>query len=260
MTNPRIIFPRAPQSYTHFYDYLAFIELRLCRPKVKSRNRHLHHILPRCLGGKDNKSNLVSLTFGEHFMAHYLLCKAFPNERGLHEAIKLFDKSSSWEYQETMEALSKIPISEETREKLKQSTTNLWKDPTYREKVLKNSKGPKHTKESKEKLSQIKTEQWKDPDFRGRMKNVLDALSQPPSLETRKKMSESHKGKKLSDSHIAAASEGRKDKEVWKHYDYLFELWIKLGKCGSYKLWKRSGIGSNRNALKTMIEEFKKKI
>lgn len=212
------------------------------------------------MGGTDDKANLVSLTFGEHFTAHYLLCKSFPFERGLHEAIKLFDRPLSGEYQESMEALSKIPVSKETREKLRQSTISLWKNPSYRDKVLSSNKGPKHTDASKEKLSKIKIEQWKNPEFRGRMRSVLDALSKPPSLETRRKMSSSHKGKKLSDSHIAAASEGRKDKEVWKHYDHLFELWIELGKCGSYRLWKRSGIGSNRNALKTMIEEFKKKI
>lgn len=215
---------------------------------------------PNVWGGGDEDFNLVFLTFGEHFTAHCLLCKSFPFERGLHEAIKLFDKSSSWEYQEVMESLSKIPVSEETREKLRVSTTNLWKNPSYRDKVLSKNKGPRHTRESKEKLSKIKTEQWKDPEYREKMRGLLEILSSPPSLETRRKMSESHKGKKLSESHVAAASEGRKDKEVWKHFDHLFELWKSLNMCGSYKLWKVSGIGSNRNALKTMIKEFKKMI
>lgn len=39
-----------------------------------------HHIIPRCLGGSDNKENLVSLTAREHFVAHWLLTKMFPNE------------------------------------------------------------------------------------------------------------------------------------------------------------------------------------
>lgn len=42
-----------------------------------------HHILPRCLGGKDNKSNLVDLTPEEHYVAHQLLVKIHPNEPGL---------------------------------------------------------------------------------------------------------------------------------------------------------------------------------
>lgn len=31
-----------------------------------------HHILPRSLGGKDTKENLVNLTAREHFLAHLL--------------------------------------------------------------------------------------------------------------------------------------------------------------------------------------------
>jgi hypothetical protein len=34
-----------------------------------------HHILPRCLGGKNNKDNLVLLTAKEHILAHMLLAR-----------------------------------------------------------------------------------------------------------------------------------------------------------------------------------------
>jgi hypothetical protein len=34
-----------------------------------------HHIVPRSLGGVDEKSNLVQLTYREHFLAHWLLTK-----------------------------------------------------------------------------------------------------------------------------------------------------------------------------------------
>jgi predicted membrane protein len=46
-----------------------------------SKNRLLtgykekHHIIPRCLGGKDTKENLAILTAREHFIVHLLLCK-----------------------------------------------------------------------------------------------------------------------------------------------------------------------------------------
>ena len=39
----------------------------------------LHHIVPRCLGGSDEKSNLIKLTPEEHFIAHKLLTKIYPN-------------------------------------------------------------------------------------------------------------------------------------------------------------------------------------
>jgi len=34
-----------------------------------------HHIVPRCLGGTDDKENIVSLYPEEHYLAHLLLCK-----------------------------------------------------------------------------------------------------------------------------------------------------------------------------------------
>lgn len=45
-----------------------------------------HHIVPRCLGGTDEKSNLVSLTAEEHFVAHQLLVKVYPDSFGLRYA------------------------------------------------------------------------------------------------------------------------------------------------------------------------------
>ena len=42
-----------------------------------------HHVIPRCLGGTDDKSNLVELTAREHFIVHKLLCKIYPNEHKL---------------------------------------------------------------------------------------------------------------------------------------------------------------------------------
>jgi hypothetical protein len=42
-----------------------------------------HHIVPRCLGGSDDDSNLVKLTLREHFVVHKLLYKIYPEEKGI---------------------------------------------------------------------------------------------------------------------------------------------------------------------------------
>ncbi|XAO17074.1 homing endonuclease [Escherichia phage FL23] len=47
----------------------------------RARNRALtgykerHHIIPKCLGGSNDASNLVDLTPEEHYVAHQLLVK-----------------------------------------------------------------------------------------------------------------------------------------------------------------------------------------
>ena len=37
--------------------------------------KEVHHILPKSLGGSNDKSNLAELTAREHFLVHLLLCK-----------------------------------------------------------------------------------------------------------------------------------------------------------------------------------------
>ena len=39
----------------------------------------LHHIVPKCLGGTDAKENLVKFTAREHYLAHWLLSKVYPD-------------------------------------------------------------------------------------------------------------------------------------------------------------------------------------
>lgn len=48
-----------------------------------------HHIIPKCLGGTDDKSNIAVLTPEEHFLAHQLLIKINPGNRDLVYATQL---------------------------------------------------------------------------------------------------------------------------------------------------------------------------
>lgn len=50
-----------------------------------------HHILPKSLGGSDDKFNLTKLTAREHFLCHYLLCKMLkPKSKEFYSMIKAF--------------------------------------------------------------------------------------------------------------------------------------------------------------------------
>ena len=66
-------------------DYKKHYDLLIDR----GRNRNLegyketHHVLPRCLGGTDDPDNLVDLTAEEHFLAHQLLVKIYPQNKNL---------------------------------------------------------------------------------------------------------------------------------------------------------------------------------
>jgi len=55
----------------------------------RAKNRQLtgyketHHILPKCMGGKNNKDNLVDLTAKEHWLVHLLLIEIYPDNNRL---------------------------------------------------------------------------------------------------------------------------------------------------------------------------------
>ena len=67
-------------NYKNIYDRLI--------EKAKSRISpegyiERHHIIPRCLGGTDSNENIVVLTPEEHYVAHQLLVKLYPDHSGL---------------------------------------------------------------------------------------------------------------------------------------------------------------------------------
>lgn len=50
----------------------------------------LHHIIPRSLGGSNDKDNLVALSAREHFICHLLLVKIHKNTSGYYKMVKAF--------------------------------------------------------------------------------------------------------------------------------------------------------------------------
>lgn len=58
-------------DYQKIYDNL--VKKRLENPPTEKFERH--HIVPRSLGGSDDKENIVKLTLREHYIAHLLLCR-----------------------------------------------------------------------------------------------------------------------------------------------------------------------------------------
>lgn len=66
--------------------YHALIER--ARDRTLHQYSERHHVIPRCMGGSDELSNLVRLTPEEHFLAHQLLVKIHPNNHKLKFALQ----------------------------------------------------------------------------------------------------------------------------------------------------------------------------
>ena len=66
--------------------YIALIEKHGVVSKPKNGYYERHHILPKCMGGRDTSDNLIYLSARCHLLAHWLLMNAFPKVKGLKTA------------------------------------------------------------------------------------------------------------------------------------------------------------------------------
>ena len=124
-----------------------------------------HHIIPKCLGGTDEKTNLVLLPTKAHFIAHALLHKAYPNEPKLAQAFGMMVACNKYhkgrKYSSRLYEMSKlarsnamkgIPRPEWVKEKLRVPKLNKenYKKPKskeHAENISKSLIGKKKTKE-----------------------------------------------------------------------------------------------------------------
>ena len=78
-------------NYQHHYNLLIERQKNRLLEGYKER----HHIVPRCLGGKDVPENLVDLTAREHFVQHQLLAKIYPDHKGLQLAVSMMSTNGT---------------------------------------------------------------------------------------------------------------------------------------------------------------------
>lgn len=61
-------------------NYQKHYELLIERAKSRTLAGYFerHHIIPKCMGGSDEPENIANLAPEEHFVAHQLLVKIYP--------------------------------------------------------------------------------------------------------------------------------------------------------------------------------------
>ena len=170
-------------------DYAAHYNRLIDRSKdrVNSSYTERHHIVPKCMGGSDENSNIAVLTAEEHFMAHKLLAVIHPHVEGLvYAAVQMSavgrgqtgrsnNKVYGWLRKKHIKVLAERmggnsfakgnTLSQETRSKMSNS-----------------KKGHKHSEETKRKI--------RESNVRTKAKNPVFV-----SVETREKLSKAGKGR-----------------------------------------------------------------
>ena len=111
---------------------------------IRAKNRILecytekHHIIPRCMGGSDDKENLVDLTAREHFICHRLLVNIHPDNNKLKFALWAMCNMKS-------KRQSRYILSSRIYESIKLEVIKI---------ISENKKGVKLTEEHKRKTSE----------------------------------------------------------------------------------------------------------
>lgn len=160
----------------YFSHYGCLISRAMSR--VLDGYRERHHILPKCMGGGNESENLVDLTAEEHFVAHQILVKMYPDVPGLAiAAVRMAkqcgrNKAYGW---------------------LRRRAADNLRGNSY-------ALGIKHSLETRSKVS-------------ASMLGNTHMLGKPVSQQTREKMSSAHKGRVFTQEHkakIGAAQRGKK--------------------------------------------------
>ena len=161
-------------------DYFAHYDRLIARAsgRVISGYKERHHVLPKCMGGGNEPENLVELTAEEHFVAHELLVKMYPDVPALAIAVVFMakqcgmNKAYGW-------------LRRRAADGLRGNTHAL---------------GIKHSPETRAKVS---------ASMRGNTRMLGKSVPQ----QTREKMSSAHKGRVFTQKHkakIGAAHRGKK--------------------------------------------------
>jgi hypothetical protein len=115
-------------NYYKIYNQLT------TRAKVEEQDRLLlknkgnyfesHHILPRCMQGTDSKDNIAILTAREHFLAHWLLCRIYPDNNKIAHA---FWMMCNWKSNKQYRVVPNSRIYQESKEIIAKITSKRFK-------------------------------------------------------------------------------------------------------------------------------------
>jgi hypothetical protein len=110
--------------------YISLIEKHGLISKPLKGYFERHHVIPKCIGGKDTYDNLVYLDARCHLLAHWLLMKAFPEERGLKTAYATMCTREGVRLSPTMYKIAKEAVSGDNSLRARAVVTPLGEFPT----------------------------------------------------------------------------------------------------------------------------------
>lgn len=202
----------------NYNDYIVFVkeEIKLGkRPKNKldyaknfrgTKYFEFHHIIPKSMGGDESQENYIALTAREHFLAHYLLAKIYPDNYKLGVAFCMFCMNKN----DHLKAISYF--NSKLYQAIKESTD-----------FGASSRGIKRSKEFCKKISESKKGKKHSPEWNKHVaENHADCSGKNNSMYGRKHTEQS---KKLMSDHqkLTFTPERRKQISDWAKVQFIGE-------------------------------------
>ncbi len=181
-------------NYTKIYNQL--IERAKNRKEERDGYYERHHIIPKCMGGSNDKDNLVKLRAKEHFVAHKLLVEIYPdNGKLIHAYWRMANNKNDdrREYIVGSREYERLRIKHGKQVSINlKGTIKKWKDNEARSKKIGDFHRGKVVSEETKKLIKKRLKKWYE-------ENESPRLGKTHSEQTKKKMSEDRLGNTHSD-------------------------------------------------------------
>lgn len=143
----------------NYNDYVHFVKNEILlgkRPKNKTDYKNnfksvqyfeFHHVVPKCLGGDESENNYIPLTAREHFLAHYLLMKIYPENYKLGIAFSMFCMNKYNSYHTICYFNSRLYESARCHIDYGATSRGIKRSPDFCKRLSDTRKGIKHSEE-----------------------------------------------------------------------------------------------------------------
>jgi len=205
-------------NYQKIHDAIV----QQARTRTKPEICEKHHVIPKSMGGSNEKANLVNLTPREHFIVHLLLAKIH-NTREAWRAVKAMSKLNNGRHHRS-------------------SKFHGW----MRENYIKSCQGKLHSAETRQKMSNSHKGKIKTSEHRANLSKAFKGKKRPELSEIVKEGIAKRRGPpkpKVEKEHVRTIeqrmnySKARAGKPVGTSEEVQCPHCGKIGKARGMKVW-----------------------
>ena len=154
----RLPTPKSSHYLNRYIKFVTFAKQLIANDKYIES----HHILPQSMGGLNDDDNLVKLSARQHYLAHWMLWKAYKSKEMTFAFFSMSNQSNQYQGR-NRRINSRIyeNLRNEFSTLLSKTAEDKWQDSAYRQKHIDTNNSEKTQKIRSEKAKEL----WQNPDY-----------------------------------------------------------------------------------------------